>query len=109
MSSTYKKTAKDIAFDRERAKLQSTIFQLRTMNGQLDAENKQLKSEIERLNTIISDCNQTIDNLKKFIEDTHNISDEDLHLIVEKEQNHERAKKTLESFMKMSSSLSSYL
>lgn len=85
MNSNYPKTAKDLAWDKERRKLKSEIFRLKQelneKDSLIDAQLsiiKQHQEEISRLDSIIEQLKETLD-----------LSPEDVKILVEnkKKQN----------------------
>ena len=54
MSKRYQKSAKDLAFDRERTKLNATIMKLKSENTTLRTDNERLYKHIDELKGAVS-------------------------------------------------------
>lgn len=84
MASDYQKTAKDIAWDKERNRLKSKIFQLTQKTHELSKEIDQLNICIEKQNAVIEQQKRKIQQLEELLP----LTSEELHLMVDEKQHH---------------------
>lgn len=99
MASSYVKTAKDLAWDKERSKLKSDIFHQRT-------HITELRAEVENLNLALKEKQEEIDNLNSTIEQLNKIlqlSPDDLKLLLDQERNRVRSTEVLSGLSKLAS------
>lgn len=85
MSSSYQKTAKDLAWDKERSKLGATIRTYQNKCAKLNSMITERDANIEHLKAIIQEQHSIIEELQNL----HDLSDEDIRALVEnrKKQN----------------------
>lgn len=82
MSSNYKKSAKDIAFDKERASFRKQIRELEREVHNKELENRQLRNVISRKKTEITEKDDWIRRLLEYMD----LSEEDLKKFIENEK-----------------------
>ena len=82
MASKYQKTAKDIAFDRERAKLRKQIYDLQQRILEEEHEAERLKCMIEQLNKSVGRLMDENKELRELLM----LPEEDLQLLIDKEK-----------------------
>lgn len=82
MSSNYKKSAKDIAFDKERASFRKQIRELEREVHNKELENRQLRNVISRKETEITEKDDWIRRLLEYMD----LSEEDLKKFIENEK-----------------------
>lgn len=99
MASNYKKTAKDIAFDRERAKLRKQIYDLQQRILEEEHEAARLLNMIDQLNKSVSRLMDENQELRELL----NLPEEDLQILVEKEKRHAEAAENIKTMIRLSS------
>lgn len=82
MSNKYNKTAKDLAFDRERAKLGKQIRDLEDKLKQKNKDELELRNQIRELE---SKCESLQDWVNRLMDYT-NMSEEDMKAIIQKDK-----------------------
>ena len=82
MITSYKKTAKDLAWDRERAKLTSTIYNQKQAIAERDNEIDHLKADIQHLKSQIDESMVIIHTLRK----VSTMTAEDIELLLSSER-----------------------
>lgn len=93
----YKKSAKDIAFDKERAKFRSEIRTLNQTIKEKDEEIQTLKEQISSLQDTIRSNEEHIHKMLKLA----NMSQDDLNLLIEKTKTDNEIQKHLLPFFEM--------
>ena len=83
MASEYKKTAKDIACDKERTKLKCVIHNMKKHQVELEKQIEELKFESELKTQRIHDLEEIVDLLREKM----NLSQEDLQTLVKDKKN----------------------
>lgn len=81
------RTAKDLAWDKERSKLQSKVRKLEHKIDTMSKESEEKDNRIENLKSIIQEQHSIIEELKQL----HDLSDEDVSALVEHKKNQNRA------------------
>ena len=89
------KSAKDIAFERERTKLQRQKRELEEKLRDKDGIIKSLTDKVSELENIIGQKDEWIERLLEYTE----LTKEDLEIAIEKDKAMVKTAKTLESFM----------
>lgn len=82
MSSNYKKSAKDIAFDKERASFRKRIRELEREVHNKELENRELRNVISQKETEITEKDDWIRRLLEYMD----LSEEDLKKFLENEK-----------------------
>ena len=82
MSSNYKKSAKDIAFDKERASFRKRIRELEREVHNKELENRELRNMISQKETEITGKDDWIRRLLEYMD----LSEEDLKKFIENEK-----------------------
>ena len=82
MSSNYKKSAKDIAFDKERASFRKRIRELEREVRNKELENRELRNVISQKDTEITGKDDWIRRLLEYMD----LSEEDLKKFIENEK-----------------------
>ena len=82
MSSNYKKSAKDIAFDKERASFRKRIRELEREVRNKELENRELRNVISQKETEITGKDDWIRRLLEYMD----LSEEDLKKVIENEK-----------------------
>ena len=99
-----KKSAKDIAFDKERAKFRSEIRDLKQDVLDMDEEIKQLKAIISQKENEITERDDWIRRLLEYME----MSEEDLKKFIEKEKKEAEIVDSISNISKILSRLGGY-
>lgn len=101
MSSSYKKSAKDLAFDKERAKYNKQIRDLESQLREKDKQIYSLQGDLEQYSNKVEQLEDWISRLLEYTE----MSEEDMKNIINKEK---ATAKLLDNFNSMTSILKSY-
>ena len=103
-----RKSAKDIAFDKERAKFRSEIRKLETVIRRLESENKEKSKEIERLQAEIeckeSELAMKDDWIRRLLE-YMDLSEDDMKKLIEKQKKETEIFENFQSIEKVFSGL----
>ena len=100
----YNKTAKDLAFDRERAKYGRQIKDLENKLKQKNNENLELQTQVKKLESKCDSLQEWVDRLLEYA----NMSEEDMKTIIQKDKDSAEAMHMMTGLLRVAQGFGSY-